>query len=91
MELTMEAWMAGFLDAAMVVLILQFIRRKKGGSACEKVLCVTMLFGFALGVVLGHVQHARTVLALCALGVILSYVAEGLAFAGNTREAISHE
>ena len=50
-----------------------------------------MLFGFALGMALGEAQHARAFQVICGLGVILSYAAEGFAFAGNAQEAMRHE
>ena len=50
-----------------------------------------MLFGFALGMALGEAQHARAFQVICGLGVILSYAAEGFAFAGNGREVTCHE
>lgn len=91
MEAILEACMAALLDAAMVVLMAHIVRKKAKASVCEKVLCITMLFGFALGMALGEAQHARAMQVLCGLGVILSYAAEGLAFAGKAQEATGHE
>ncbi len=50
-----------------------------------------MLFGVTLGMALGEAQHARAFQVICGLGVILSYAAEGGAFAGNAQEAMRHE
>ena len=50
-----------------------------------------MLFGFALGMALGEAQHARAFQVICGLGVILSYAAEGVAFAGTAQEVTCHE
>ena len=61
------------------------------GCSWEKAFCVTMLFGFALGMALGEAQHARAFQVICGLGVILSYAAEGVAFAGNAQEVTCHE
>ena len=72
----------------MIVLIFHMVHTKANASVWEKAFCVTMLFGFALGMALGAAQHAR---AFCGLGVILSYAAEGVAFAGNAQEAMRHE
>ena len=91
MEAILEACMAALLDAVIVVLMAYIIRRKANASVCEKVLCIAMLFGFALGMALGEVQHARAMQVLCGLGVILSYAAEGLAFAGKAQEEANHE
>lgn len=91
MEAILEACMAALLDAAMVVLMTHIVRRKAKASVCEKVLCIAMLFGFALGMALGEAQHARAMQVLCGLGVILSYAAEGLAFAEKSQEATGHE
>ena len=83
--------MAGLLDAAMIVLIFHMVHANANASVWEKVFCVTMLFGFALGMALGEAQHARVFHVICGLGVILSYAAEGFAFAGNEQEAMQHE
>ena len=50
-----------------------------------------MLFGVTLGMALGEAQHARAFQVICGLGVILSYAAEGVAFAGNAQELTCHE
>ena len=84
METVFEACMAALLDAAMLVLLFH-------ASVWEKAFCVTMLFGFALGMALGEAQHARAFQVICGLGVILSYAAEGVAFAGNAQEVTCHE
>ena len=86
METVLEACMAALLDAAMLVLIFHMVHTKANASVWEKVFCVTMLFGFALGMALGEMQHARACQAICGLGVILSYAAEGFAVAGNAQE-----
>ena len=91
METVLETCMAGLLDAAMIVLIFHIVRKKEDGSASEKMFCIAMLFGFALGMALGEAQHARAFQVICGLGVILSYAAEGVAFAGNAQEAMRHE
>ena len=91
METVLEACMAALLDAAMLVLIFHMVYKKEDASVCEKVLCVTTLFGFVLGLALGEMQHARACQAICGLGVILSYAAEGFAFAGNAQEVRCHE
>ena len=86
-----EACMAALLDAAMVMLIFHIVRKKEDTSVWEKTFCVTMLVGFALGMALGEAQHARAFQVICGLGVILSYAAEGFAFAGNAKEVTCHE
>ena len=91
MEIVLETCMAGLLDAAMIVLIFHMVHTKANASVWEKAFCVTMLFGFALGMALGEAQHARAFQVICGLGVILSYAAEGFAFAGNAQEAMRHE
>ena len=86
MEIVLETCMAGLLDAAMIVLIFHM-----NASVWEKAFCATMLFGVTLGMALGEAQHARAFQVICGLGVILSYAAEGVAFAGNAQEAMRHE
>ena len=83
--------MAGLLDAAMIVLIFYMVHANANASVLEKAFCVTMLFGVTLGMALGEAQHARAFQVICGLGVILSYAAEGVAFAGNAQEAMRHE
>ena len=83
-----EVGMAVCLDAAMAALILHFIRQKTEGTLVEKLISITMVFGFAIGMAVEQAHHARAALVLCGIGVLLSYVAEGFAFAG---EVHSHE
>ena len=91
METVFEACMAVLLDAAMLVLLFHMVHKKEDASVWEKVFCVTMLFGVTLGMALGEAQHARAFQVICGLGVILSYAAEGVAFAGNAQEVTCHE
>ena len=91
METVLEACMAALFDAAVLGLIFHIVRKKEDVSVCEKAFCIAMLFGFALGMALGEVQHARVFQGICGLGVILSYAAEGFAFAGNAQEVRCHE
>ena len=91
METVFEACMAALLDAAMFVLLFHMVHKKEDASVWEKVFCVTMLFGFALGMAFGEAQHARVFQVICGLGVIFSYAAEGFAFAGNGQEVTCHE
>ena len=91
METILEACMAALLDSAMLGLFFHMVHKKEDATASEKMFCITMLFGFALGMALGEAQHARAFQVICGLGVILSYAAEGVAFAGNAQEAMRHE
>lgn len=91
METILEACMAALLDSAMLGLLFHMVHKKEDATASEKMFCITMLFGFALGMALGEAQHARAFQVICGLGVILSYAAEGVAFAGNAQEAMRHE
>ena len=75
----------------MIVLIFYMVHANANASVLEKAFCVTMLLGVTLGMVLGEAQHARAFQVICGLGVILSYAAEGVAFAGNAQEAMRHE
>ena len=76
----------------MIVLIFHMVHTKANASVWEKAFCVTMLFGVTLGMALGEAQHAKPAFqVICGLGVILSYAAEGVAFAGNAQEAMRHE
>ena len=86
MERVLEICVAGCLNAAMIGMIYRLICQKAEADTVRKIFCVVMLFGFTLGTALGEVQHARLFQVLCGLGVVLSYVAEGLAFAGKSRE-----
>ena len=83
--------MAGLLDAAMIVLIFHMVHTKANASVWEKAFCVMMLFGATLGMALGEAHHARAFQVICGLGVVLSYAAESVAFAGNAQEAMRHE
>ena len=91
METILEACMAALLDSAMLGLFFPMVHKKEDATASEKMFCITMLFGFALGMALGEAQHARAFQVICGLGVILSYAAEGVAFAGNAQEVTCHE
>ena len=92
MSVIAEALMAAFLDAASAALILHLAHRHAAAPCGEKLLCVMMLIGFILGMALGERQHAYAFLILCALGALLSYIAEGFAFSdSNAQEVTSHE
>ena len=91
METILEACMAALLDSAMLGLFFHMVHKKEDATASEKMFCITMLFGFALGMALGEAQQARAFQVICGLGVILSYAAEGVAFAGNAQEVTCHE
>ena len=91
METILEACMAALLDSAMLGLFFHMVHKKEDATASEKMFCITMLFGFALGMALGEAQHARAFQVICGLGVILSYAAEGVAFGGNAQEVTCHE
>ena len=91
METILDACMAALLDSARLGLFFHMVHKKEDATASEKMFCITMLFGFALGMALGEAQHARAFQVICGLGVILSYAAEGVAFAGNAQEVTCHE
>lgn len=91
MESTLEAVMAAFFDAAMIAMIFHLIHEPAGGPVSEKILCGVMAFGFLFGMAASDAGHAYAALALCALGVLLSYVAEGFACAELPPEGIVHE
>lgn len=82
-----DAVMAIVLDAAVVALIVHLLHTK-AVNKLERVICVVLAYGMSLGMMFFDQMHIRVALVICAVGVLLSYAATGLAF---LREEKAHE